>query len=51
MDEVVTALEQLQDAKEGGHHHLQKRPSSRSLDSNGVKASMKGKPAPSPKPV
>ena len=51
MDEVVTALEQLQDAKEGGHHYLQKRPSSRSLDSSGVKASMKGKPAPSPKPV
>jgi hypothetical protein len=51
MDEVVTALEQLQDAKEGGHHHLQKRPSSRSSDTNGVKAAMKGKPAPSPKPV
>jgi len=51
MDEVVTALEQLQDAKEGGNHHLQKRPSSRSMDNNGVKVAVKGKPAPSVKPV
>jgi hypothetical protein len=51
MDEVVTALEQLQDTKEGGNHHLQKRPSSRSMDNNGVKAAVKGKPAPSVKPV
>ncbi|GJM94339.1 hypothetical protein PR202_ga10978 [Eleusine coracana subsp. coracana] len=39
MDEVVTALEQLQDTKEGGNPQLQKRPSSRSLGNNGLKAS------------
>lgn len=51
MEEVVTALEQLQDTKEGGNHHLQKRPSSRSLDNSGVRVSTKGKPASSPKPI
>ncbi|KAL6624390.1 hypothetical protein ACP70R_031711 [Stipagrostis hirtigluma subsp. patula] len=50
MDEVVAALEQLQDTKEGGNSQLQKKPSSRSLDNHGSKASTKGKPA-SPKPV
>ncbi|KAL6864678.1 hypothetical protein ACP4OV_015829 [Aristida adscensionis] len=50
MDEVVAALEQLQDTKEGGNSQLQKKLSSRNLDDNGLKASAKGKPA-SPKPV
>lgn len=39
MDEVVTALEQLQDSKEGGNPQLQKRPSSRNLGNNGLKTS------------
>jgi serine/threonine protein kinase len=45
MDEVVTALEQLQDTKEVGNPQQKKRQSSRSLGNNGLKASTRGKPA------